>query len=162
MLWFRIGCTGDSGGSFIRLGWNGQLNWLRFRLRAEVITRRSRTFGNGRNKFRALEIPWSEKGSSWQFGCSVSALVGGFLVVLSSNKAASLPWPVIVEIGGMSLSSPPNLSTLIHRGAGSSETEVFCPMTLVGVCSSGKSSSDFGPLGKYGETVLRNPSTSCQ
>ena len=31
------------------------------------------------NFLGALEIPSSEKGSSWRFGCSVSALVGGFL-----------------------------------------------------------------------------------
>jgi hypothetical protein len=43
------------------------------------------------NFLGALEIPSSDKGSSWRFGCLVSALVGGFLVVLSSNKAASLP-----------------------------------------------------------------------
>jgi hypothetical protein len=43
------------------------------------------------NFLGALEIPLSEKGSSWQFGCLVSALVGGFLVMLSSNQAASLP-----------------------------------------------------------------------
>jgi hypothetical protein len=43
------------------------------------------------NFLGALEIPLSEKRSSWQFGRSVSALVRGFLVVLSSNKAASLP-----------------------------------------------------------------------
>jgi hypothetical protein len=67
----------------------------------------------------------------------------------------------MVEIGGMSLSSPPNLGTLTCQRAGSSETEVFRPMTLVGVRGLGKSLSDFGPLGKYGEIVLRNPSTSC-
>ena len=43
------------------------------------------------NFLGALEIPSSGKGSSWWFGCLVSALVGGFLVVLSSNKVASLP-----------------------------------------------------------------------
>ena len=80
----------------------------------------------------------------------------------SSNKAASLPCPVKVEIGGMSLSSPPNLGALTRRGAGSSETEALHLVTLVGVRGSGKSSSNLGPLGKYGETVLRNPSTSCQ
>ena len=64
------------------------------------------------NFLDALEIPSSEKGSSWRFGCSVSALVGGILIVSSSNKAVSLPCPVTVEIGGMSLSSPPNLGTL--------------------------------------------------
>ena len=37
----------------------------------------------------------------------------------------------MVEIGGMSLSSLPNLGTLICQGAGSSETEMFHPMTLV-------------------------------
>ena len=110
----------------------------------------------------ALEIPSSEKGSSWRFGCSVSALVGGFLMVLSSNKVVSLPCPVMVEIGGMLLSLPPNLGTLVRRGAGSSETEMLCPVILVGVCGSGKSSSDLGPLRKYGETVLRDPSTSCR
>jgi hypothetical protein len=113
------------------------------------------------NFLSALEIPLSEKGSSWWLGCSVSALVKGILMVSSSNKAASLPCPVTVEIGGMSLSSPPNLGTLTHRGAGSSKTEALHPVTLVGVRSSGKSSSNLGPLGKYGETVLRNPSTSC-
>ena len=105
------------------------------------------------NFLGALEIPSSEKGSSWWFGHSVSALVGGFLMVLSSNKVVSLPCPVMVEIGGMSLSSPPNLGTLTHRGAGSSETETLCPTTLVGVCGSGKSLSNLGPLGKYGEMV---------
>ena len=74
----------------------------------------------------------------------------------------SLPHPVMVDIGWMSLSSPPNLGTLTRRGAGSSETEVFCPVTLVGICGLEKSSSDLGPLGKYGETVLRNPSTLCR
>ena len=113
------------------------------------------------NFLGALEIPLSEKGSSWRFGCSVSAFIRGFLIVLSSNKAASLPCPVIVEIGGMSLSSPPNLGTLVCQGAGSSETEGFHPVTLVRVHGLGKSSSDFGFLGKYGEMVLRNPSTSC-
>ena len=62
----------------------------------------------------------------------------------------------------MSLSSPPNLGTLVCQGAGSSETETLRPVILVGVHGSGKSSSDLGPLGKYGETVLRNPSTSCR
>ena len=66
------------------------------------------------NFLGALEIPSLEKGSSWQLDCSVSALVGGILIVSSSNKAASLPCPVTVEIGGMSLSSPPNLGTLTH------------------------------------------------
>ena len=114
------------------------------------------------NFLGALEIPSSENGSSFWLGCLVSALVGGILIVSSSNKAVSLPCPVIVEIGGMSLSSPPNLGALTRRGAGSSETEALCPVTLVGVRSLGKSSSDLGPLGKYGETVLRNPSTSCR
>ena len=111
------------------------------------------------NFLGALEIPLSEKGSSWQFGCS--ALVRGILIVSSSNKAVSLPCPVIVEIGGTLLSSPLNLGTLTHQGAGSSETEMLCSVTLVRVCSSRKSSSNLGPLGKYGEMVLRNPSTSC-
>ena len=108
-----------------------------------------------------MEIPSSKNGSSFRLGCSVSALVGGILIVSSSNKAASLPCPVTVEIGGISLSLLPNLGALIHRGAGSSETEALRPVTLVGVRGSGKSSSDLGLLGKYGETVLRNPSTSC-
>ena len=82
------------------------------------------------NFLGALEIPLSEKGSSCRLGCSVSALVGG--VVLSSNQAASLPCPVTVEIGGMSLSLPPNLGALTHRGAGSSESEALRPVTLVG------------------------------
>ena len=152
MLWFSISCTGDSGRSFIRSGRNGWLNWLRFRLRAE-----SSLGGPGSlemaemNFLGALEIPSSEKGYFWWFGCSVSALVRGFLVVLSSNKAASLSWLVIVEIGGMSLSSPPNLGTLSRRGAGSSETEMFRLIILVGVHGSGKSSSNFSPLGKYGD-----------
>ena len=64
------------------------------------------------NFLGALEIPLSEKESSWRLGCSVSALVGGILIVSSSNKAASLPCPVTVEIGGMSLSLPPNLGAL--------------------------------------------------
>ena len=115
-----------------------------------------------RNFLGALEIPSSKNGSSCRLGCSVSALVGGILIVSSSIKAASLPCPVTVEIGGMSLSSPPNLGAFTHRGAGSSETEALCPMTLVGVHSSGKLSSDLGPLGKYGEIVLRNPSTLCR
>ena len=46
------------------------------------------------NFLGALEIPSSEKGSSWQLGCLVSALVRGILIVSSSNKAASLPCPV--------------------------------------------------------------------
>ena len=114
------------------------------------------------NFLGALEIPSSENGSSFWLGCPASALVGGILIVSSSNKAASLPCPVIVEIGGMSLSSPPNLGALTRRGAGSSETEALRPVALVGVRSSRKSSSNLGPLGKYGETVLRNPSTSCR
>ena len=52
------------------------------------------------NFLGALEIPSSEKGSPWRFGCSVSALVRGILIVLSSNKVASLPCPLTVEIGG--------------------------------------------------------------
>ena len=114
------------------------------------------------NFLGALQIPSSEKGSSWQLGCSVSALVRGILIVPFSNKAASLPCPVTVEIGCMSLSSPPNLGTLTHRRAESSETEAVHPVTLVGVRGSGKSSSDLGPIGKYGEKGLRNPSTSCR
>ena len=66
------------------------------------------------NFLGALEIPLSEKGSSWQLGCSVSALVRGILIVSSSNKAVSLPCPVTVEIGGMLLASPPNLGALTH------------------------------------------------
>ena len=120
-------------------------------------------FGTAEMNFLgALEIPSSKNRSSFWLGCLVSALVGGILIVSSSNKAASLPCPVTVEIGGISLPSPPNLGTLIRRGAGSSETEALRPVTLVRVRSSGKSSSDLGPLGKYGETVLRNPSTLCQ
>ena len=114
------------------------------------------------NFLGGLEIPSSRNVSSLWSGCSVPSLVGGVLIVSSSNKAASLPCLVTVEIGGISLSSPPNLGALIHRGAGSSETEALCPVTLVGVRSSGKSSSNLSPLGKYGETVLRNPSTSCR
>ena len=105
------------------------------------------------NFLGALEIPLSEKGSSCRLGCSVSALVGRILIVSSSNKAASLPCLVTVEIGGMSLSSPPNLGALTRQGAGSSETDALHPATLVGVCSSGKLLSDLGPLGKYGKTV---------
>ena len=120
-------------------------------------------FGTAEMNFLgALEIPLSRNGSSFRLGCSVSALVGGILIVSSSNKVASLPCPVTVEIGGISPSSPPNLGALIRQGAGSSETEALRPVTPVGVHSSGKSSSDLGPLGKYGETVLRNPSTSCR
>ena len=114
------------------------------------------------NFLGGLEIPSSRNGSSLWSGCSVPSLVGGILIVSSSNKAASLPCPVTVEIGGISLSSPPNLGALTRRGAGSSETEALRPVTLVGVCSLGKSSSDLGPLGKYGKMVLRNPSTSCR
>ena len=66
------------------------------------------------NFLGSLEIPSSEKESSWQFGCSVLTLVRGSLIVSSSNKVASLPWPVTVEIGRMSLSSSPNLGTLVH------------------------------------------------
>ena len=114
------------------------------------------------NFLGALEIPSSKNRSSFWLGCLVSALVGGILIVSSSNKAASLPCLVMVEIGGMSLSSPPNLGALTRQGAGSSETEAHRPVALVGVRSSRKLSSDLGPLGKYGETVLRNPSTSCR
>ena len=64
------------------------------------------------NFLGALEIPSSKNGSSFRLGCLFSALVGGILIVSSSNKAASLPCPVTVEIGGMSLSSPPNLGAL--------------------------------------------------
>ena len=89
------------------------------------------------NFLGALEIPSSENGSSCWLGCSVSALVGGILIVSSSNKAASLPCPVTVEIGGISPSSPPNLGALTHRGAGSSETEavvnipIYSPFPLL-------------------------------
>ena len=100
------------------------------------------------NFLGALEIPSSENGSSFRLGCSVSALVGGILIVSSSNKVASLHCPVVVEIGGMLLSSPLNLGALTRRGAGSSETEALRPVTLVGVHSLGKSSSNLGPLGK--------------
>ena len=89
------------------------------------------------NFLGALEIPSSKNGSSFWLGCSVSALVGGILIVSSSNKAASLPCPVMMEIGGMSLSSPPNLGALTRRGAGRSETEALHPVTLVGVRSLG-------------------------
>ena len=158
-LWFKIG---GSGGSFIRSRRNRRFGWFGFRLGARVVTRRSRRFWNSRNEFLgALEIPSSKNGSSFRLGCSVSALVGGILIVSSSNKAASLSCPVTVEIGGISLSSPLNLGTLIRQGAGSSETEALHPVTLVRVHSLGKSSSDLGPLGKCGEIVLRNPSTSC-
>ena len=34
------------------------------------------------NFLGALEIPSSEKGSSWWFGCLVSAFVGGFLICI--------------------------------------------------------------------------------
>ena len=100
------------------------------------------------NFLGALEIPSSKNGSSCRLSRLVSALVGGISIVSSSNKAASLPCPVTVEIGGMSLSSPLNLGALTRRGAGSLETEALCPVTLVGVRSSGKSLSDLGPLGK--------------
>ena len=43
------------------------------------------------NFLGSLEVPSSEKGSYWWFGCLVFALVGGFLIVSSSNKVASLP-----------------------------------------------------------------------
>ena len=43
------------------------------------------------NFLGSLEIPSSEKGSSWRFGCSVFALVRESLIVASSSKAASLP-----------------------------------------------------------------------
>ena len=45
----------------------------------------------GMNFLGSLEIFSSEKGSSWQFGCSEFALVGGILIVSSSSKAVSLP-----------------------------------------------------------------------
>ena len=45
----------------------------------------------GVNFLGSLEIPLSEKGSSWLFGCLVFALVRGILIVLSSSKATSLP-----------------------------------------------------------------------
>ena len=64
------------------------------------------------NFLGALEIPSSKNGSSFRLGCLVSALVGEILIVSSSNKGASLPCPVTMEIGGMSLSSPPNLGAL--------------------------------------------------
>ena len=67
------------------------------------------------NFLGALEIPSSKNGSSFRLGCLVSALVGEILIVSSSNKAASLPCPVIVEIGGTSLSSPPNLGNLVEE-----------------------------------------------
>ena len=113
MLWFKIGGSGDSGGSFIRSGGIGGLIGSDSDLELE-----SSLGGPGgletaeMNFLGALEIPLSEKGSFWQFGCSVSALVREILIVSSFNKAASLPCPVMVEIGGMSLSSPPNLGTL--------------------------------------------------
>ena len=45
----------------------------------------------GTNFLGSLEILLSEKGSSWWFDCLVFTLVGGILIVSSSNKAASLP-----------------------------------------------------------------------
>ena len=70
-------------------------------------------FGTAEMNFLgALEIPLSKNGSSFRLGCSVSALVGGILIVSSSNTAASLPCLVMVEIGGMSLSLPLNLGAL--------------------------------------------------
>ena len=132
MLWFKIGCTGNSDGPFSGSRRNMWLSWLRFRVRSGVVARRSRRFRNGGNNFLwFLRNSFIRKGSSWQFGCSVSALVRGILIGSSSNKVVSLPCPVTVEIGGMSLSSPPNLGTLTHRGAGSSETEALHPVTLV-------------------------------
>ena len=43
----------------------------------------------GMNFLGSLEIPLSEKGSSWQVGSSRFALLGGVLIVSSSSKAAS-------------------------------------------------------------------------
>ena len=43
------------------------------------------------NFLGALEIPSSRNGSSFRLGCSVLSLVGGTLIVSSSNKVASLP-----------------------------------------------------------------------
>ena len=112
MLWFKIS---DSGRSFIRSGRNRWFNWFGFGLRARVITRRSRGLETVEMNFLgALGIPSSRNGSSFRLDCSVSALVGGILIVSSSNKAASLPCPVTVEIGGISPSSPPNLGALIR------------------------------------------------
>ena len=45
----------------------------------------------GMNFLGSLEIPSSEKGSSWWFGCSVFTLVRGILFYVSfSSKAVSL------------------------------------------------------------------------
>ena len=72
-------------------------------------------FGTAEMNFLgALEIPSSRNGSSFRLGCSVSALVGGISILSSSNKVASLPCPVTVEIGGISLSLPLNLGALTH------------------------------------------------
>ena len=45
----------------------------------------------GMNFLGSLEIPSSEMGSSWQFGSSEFALVGGISIVSSLIKAVSLP-----------------------------------------------------------------------
>ena len=112
-LWFKIGGSGDSGRSFIRSGRN---RWL---IGSESDSELESSLGGPggletvkMNFLGALEIPSSEKGSSCRLGCLVSALVGGILIVSSSNKVPSLPCPVMVEIGGMLLSSPPNLGAL--------------------------------------------------
>ena len=133
-LWFKIG---GSGGSLLDRGGIGGLAGSDSDSELESSLGGPGGLEAAKMNFSgALEIPSSENGSSLWLGCPVSALVGGILIVSSSNKAASLPCPVIVEIGGMSLSLPPNLGILTRRGAGSSETEALRPVALVGVRSS--------------------------
>ena len=45
----------------------------------------------GMNFLGSLEIPSSEKGSSWWVGSSMFTLFRGVLIASSSNKVASLP-----------------------------------------------------------------------
>jgi hypothetical protein len=79
--------------------------------------------------FRPLEIPSSEEGFSSPV-CFSRLPLFKVLGALSSSKAVCLPRLVIVEIGGMSFCSSLNLCTLLCQGAGSSETEAFCPAKL--------------------------------
>ena len=141
MLQFRIWYTGNSGWSFGRARRNRRFGWLRIKIRVRVIAGSSGRLGSDRNNFlgpfRSLEFPLLEKGFSLSVCPSGFPLLKEMLGTSSPSKAASLPWLVIVDIGGMLFCSSPNLCTLARHGAGSSETEAFCPAKLDGVCGSG-------------------------
>ena len=100
MLWFKIGGSGDSGGSFIRSGRNRQFNWLGIRLGARVVTRRSRGFRNSRNEFlrrimcgiiivQLQETCWRPVARVCfvEFACAVSASFNAYARVLDVSVA---------------------------------------------------------------------------